>query len=356
MKQHQGNHHYGAQILVWSLMSAIIAVSVTVEACALWLPDRTPNVLSEAKIIASAPTSVQDYSGNQPVTVVPTVSASQTLLSNVSGIVTADQSGQGLVSGKAAFAVNGRAIIALSTSTPLYRNLKIGDSGEDVRAVNNELNRLGYNSQPESDLFQWSTSDGWRQLMWDNGNESNGELFIADTLWIPNTTVAVDAWTARQGTQTTAGSQVGEVPGLITALTVKNGQPSQQDRTLTVAKLTATLPAGTTTITDPVFLQQFTNSEEVTSLSPESLTAGLSATLSLSKPLLVLRVPAGAVFDVNGQYGCIAPASGKDKGKPIRMDIVGNELGVSLLKSEQVDIQQIRTVMLGETLSGLVCK
>ena len=54
-------------------------------------------------------------------------------------------------------------------------------------ALNNELSRLGYNSVAGSDTYWWATSDGWRQLMNDNGNPSDGTLALADTMWILKT-------------------------------------------------------------------------------------------------------------------------------------------------------------------------
>lgn len=96
----------------------------------------------------------------QQVTVVPTISSDRDLSGNASGMVTADWSGDGLISGKGAYQVNDRTVVALNTATPLYRDLKTGDTGGDVLALNNELNLLGYNSVPGSDTYGWATSDG----------------------------------------------------------------------------------------------------------------------------------------------------------------------------------------------------
>lgn len=75
------------------------------------------------------PASVQEYAGTQQVTVVPTISSDRDLFGNASGLVTADWSGNGLASGKGAYQVNDRTVVALNTATPLYRDLKTGDTG-----------------------------------------------------------------------------------------------------------------------------------------------------------------------------------------------------------------------------------
>ena len=55
----------------------------------------------------------------QQVTVVPTISSDRDLSGNASGMVTADWSGDGLISGKGAYQVNDRTVVALNTATPL---------------------------------------------------------------------------------------------------------------------------------------------------------------------------------------------------------------------------------------------
>ena len=62
---------------------------------------------------------------------VPTISSDRDLSGNASGMVTADWSGNGLTSGKGAYQVNDRTVVALNTATPLYRDLKTGDTGGD---------------------------------------------------------------------------------------------------------------------------------------------------------------------------------------------------------------------------------
>lgn len=216
------------------------------------------------------PASVQEYAGTQQVTVVPTISSDRDLFGNASGLVTADWSGNGLTSGKGAYQVNDRTVVALNTATPLYRDLKTGDIGGDVLALNNELSLLGYNSVPGSDTYWRATSDGWKQLMADNGNTSDGSLSVADTLWIPEHEVAVDEWSATAGSMVTGGTAIGKIPGSLTKLTIKNGTASAQDRTLTIFGITGTLPANTTEITDAGFLQQVEANDSYQSVDVES--------------------------------------------------------------------------------------
>lgn len=342
--------------VTWTLLAAAVSACIAVGACALWLPDRSPQLLSAAQETTSAAVSVQEYSGSQQVTLVPTVSAEQDLIGNASGTVTDDWSTGGLTSGKGAYRVNDRSVVALNTAIPLYRDLNTGDKGDDVLALNNELNRLGYNSVPDSNVYWWATSDGWRQLMADNGNTSDGSLQLADTIWIPQASVSVDAWTATKGSTVGNGTPVGKIPGTLTKLSIKNGTPSSEERTISTLGVTGTLPANTTDMTDSAFLQQVAATGDYRSLSQDEKSNGIDASVALTAPIQTLRVPAGAVFGLNGSTGCIVPETGQRKGKTVPVTIVGSELGVSLVTASGADISTISTVRIGSGLNTLRCR
>ena len=84
--------------------------------------------------------------------------------------------------------------------------------------------------------------------------------------------------------------------------------------------------------------------------------AGLDATVALKEPLQVLRVPAGAVFGIDGSSGCIVPKSRNTSNTPAKVTIVGSELGVSLVQTQDADVSAIANVEIGSGLNGLVCK
>ncbi|OZG68897.1 peptidoglycan-binding domain 1 protein [Bifidobacterium eulemuris] len=337
--------------IVWLPLSVMTAMALTAGACALWLPDRAPALLDSAKEITSVPVNTQQYSGQQQVTVVPTMSASYGLIGNASGTVTANWSGAGLNSGAAAYKVNDRVIIALNTASPLYRDLTVGDQGDDVRALNDELGRLGYASASGTDLYDWRTRAGWQQLMSDSGNTSDGSLHLSDVLWIPQSSVRTESWSAGVGVVVNASDIVGEVPGGITSLTIKNGQALDRSRVLTVFDQTTVLPAGETTVSDAAFCQQVALTEGFRTMTADMLSAGFDATLAFEEPVTVLRVPAGAVYGITGSTGCVV-ADGEET--PVL--IVGAELGVSLVRpSDDTDTSAISEVALGSRLSQLTC-
>lgn len=343
-----------ATAITWVLLAIMVTAALSVGACALWLPDRAPSILGTAKQAQSAPASVQSYSGQQQVNVVPTISSDRELLGNASGIVTANWTDTQLRSGTRAYQVNDRTVIAIHTQTPLYRDLKTGDKGEDVRSLNNMLNALGYNSVPDSDTFNWNTANGWQQLMNDSGNTSKGELALTDTMWIPEDVVQVSGWTATQGSNVSAGTTLGKVPGGLVKLAIRGGQPSDKERTITVFGVSSPLPAKSTEITDSAVLNKIAQTQEYQSKTPEERVAGLDAQLSLNEAIQVLRVPAAAVFGVQGTSGCIA-VDGQGTASVIPVEIISGELGASLVKPDSGEPEQVRTVLIGSRLNDLKC-
>lgn len=349
------NMRHGVAAWTWVLLTAITVVALTVGACALWLPDRAPAALDAARTLTSAAASVQDYSGAQQVNVVPTISADKELLGNASGIVTENWTGDEIRSGTRVYQVNDRAVVALHTATPLYRDLRTGDKGEDVRSLNDELGRLGYDSVPGSNVFNWNTSNGWRQLMIDAGNAGVEELSLADTMWIPADVVDVRDWKAQQGATVSAATAIGTVPGALTKLTIRGGRPSDQERSITVCGVTSALPAGSVEITDAETLRQIAQTEAYASKTPEERAAGIDAQVTFANTIQVLRVPAAAVFDVDGTAACIAVRNSDDV-SAMPVQIISSELGASLVQPVNGNVGQIKTVVIGPQLNTLHCE
>ena len=342
--------------MAWVCVLVVAAVCITAGVCAVYLPDRTPALLQQAKEVTAAPVETQEGTETRQITLTPTFSAERTLTSNSSGMVTADWSASGLESGKAAFAVDGRPVMALATSQPLWRDLHYYDTGEDVRALNDELVRLGYPADANSATYSWNTGNAWGKLLASAGaaGAADGSLSIADVLWIPEGAVSVSGWSASLGAQVMAGSQLATVPGVLQKLTIGGASVGNADRTVTLYGLSATLPAGQTEITDRAFLDALSASQSWKSQSADSLLAGVSGSISTGDSTHVLRVPAAAVYgmDETGTNGCIIA-----DGKTVHVSIAGAQMGVSLVTAtDGSDIDAMRNVTVGSALRSATCE
>ncbi|KFI56470.1 peptidoglycan-binding domain-containing protein [Bifidobacterium callitrichos] len=361
--------------VAWLLIAVILTAAVSVGAAAFLLPDRHPAILSSAKEVTSAPVGIQRYDANRQISVIPTLSASRQVLINTSGTVTADHSGEGLVSGRAALAVDERPIVALATATPLYRDLKYGDKGRDVRAFNDELARLGFGAPADTDRYTTRTVKAVKALWRGLGVTStlDGNLAIADVIWLPQREATVFDWNGVPGTMVTAGTPIGRIPGALTAISLRDGAAENADRTITVFGQQGVLKAGATRIDDPEFCARVTASPEFRMFAQSSSSKsaqgqssgqssgqsasqesaqGIDATVALTQPLDVMRVPAAAVFGVDGNTGCIA-----SDGRTIPVTVIGADLGVSLVRPADGSEPSAgpSTVQVGGAIRGLTC-
>lgn len=342
--------------MAWVCVLVVAAACITAGVCAVYLPDRTPALLQHAAEVTSAPVETQEWSNTRQVTFTPTMSADRILTSNSSGMVTADWSSAGLQSGKAAFAVDGRPVISLATSQPLWRDLHYYDTGEDVRALNNELVRLGYPADADSATYSWNTGNAWSKLLAAAGSAgaADGSFQISDMLWIPQDSVSVSGWTASPGAQIMAGAQLATVLGVLEKLTIGGIAATDSDRTVVVYGQSGTLPAGQTNVTDQAFLDAVSSSQSWKSQTADSLAAGVSGTISTGDSTHVLRVPAAAVFgmDATGANGCIIA-----EGKTVHVSIVGAQMGVSLVTAtDGSDIDAMHSVTVGSALGSATCE
>ena len=66
----QKRHDRRRVSITWLLLAVVTVAALAVGACALFLPDRPPELLSPAKQVTSAPVNTQEYTGSQQVTVI----------------------------------------------------------------------------------------------------------------------------------------------------------------------------------------------------------------------------------------------------------------------------------------------
>ncbi|MFD0705363.1 hypothetical protein ACFQY8_06355 [Alloscardovia venturai] len=309
--------------------------------------------------ITTAKVATQKYDGAQTVTAVPTLAEDREIVIHTTGVVTESGNDGQLISGQKALKVQDHSIVALSTSTPLYRDLAIGDKGDDVRAFNDELSRLGYGAVQGSPLFTTRTIQAWKKLETAIGNTSDSVFHLSDMLWIPENTVKIKTWNASLGTTIESESSIATISGGITKITIKNGKADSVDRSIVIFGVTGTIPAGQTEINDADFCGRVAQTDDFKGLDKDSLAQGFDAQLSLKQSINVLRVPAGAVFGIheeNGHsVGCIVSLAGAKKAKTIHVVVVAGELGVSLIQPQSSNLDTVHNVRLGSSLNSARC-
>ncbi|MFD7025044.1 peptidoglycan-binding protein [Promicromonospora sukumoe] len=213
---------------------------------------------------------------------------------------------------------------------PLWRNLRPGDKGDDVRSLQEELARLGFDVLPDGD-YGANTSAAVIELFSRVGvAKPDGTLPMARVLWLPRAKVIIAECTAPLGATVGAGpiatttatlaslhvslDESGAVPGVRVVRYRDNSAPVAADGTVTDSKFLATVAAGA----------------EYQSASAE-VGQGVSLTLeyALAEPLQVAVVPPGALLDVQDASACV-----RVDGKAQSVQVVASQLGQTMVLFE----------------------
>lgn len=224
------------------------------------------------------------------------------VLSQSTGLVTemAINPGTPVETGDIVMHVDGSPVTAYVSVTPLHRNIVGGLTGDDVAIAQTLLADLGYQIERADGRAGPRTVAAIEEFNNDRGlGDDNGVLSLGSLLWIPEPSEPPASLSVSVGTTLTPGVEVyvstSAAPSVTLAL-----EPSDQERVVTVADVSAELPPGAVTITDPGTV------EAIGALQGEELS--VPAIVMLAEPRQVGAVPATAVVtDAEGKV-CFFPS------------------------------------------------
>ena len=336
----------GVTVSVFVLLAAVL-LSVGLGGGFLLTRSRIPQSLRSSGDAGSMTVSPSSFDDARSVQLTVTLGSSSTVTSPVSGTVTSSScTANGTVSsGSAPFGVDATPVLALHTSTPLYRELSSGMRGDDARALNDALRALGY-AAPDSDWFVWDSiaaynaladSVGARRLTADAGWRINPSFFM----WLPADTVTVAECKASVGQQVTAGMETfvtGAAP-VKASLPAKAQDMLSGDRLVSINGQDIAVPEGTAELADQTAMAAVAGSGEfrLAQLSAGQST-GAGGTLSvtytwrLANPVEAVTVPPSAVYDAQGETACVVA---DDRPTPVR--IIASQLGKTMVSPDGVD-------------------
>jgi peptidoglycan hydrolase-like protein with peptidoglycan-binding domain len=115
--------------------------------------------------------------------------------------------------GDVLYRVEDDPVLLLCGTVPAYRDLDIGDKGNDVRQLNRNLHRLGYDADadidPDDNDFTWQTEEALKKLQHDKGFEETGALDIDDAVFLPKS-ARIAKVTGELGGSAQPGAQVAQ--------------------------------------------------------------------------------------------------------------------------------------------------
>jgi peptidoglycan hydrolase-like protein with peptidoglycan-binding domain len=118
--------------------------------------------------------------------------------------------------GDAFYRVDDKPVLLLCGTVPAYRDLQKGDEGQDVRQLNRNLHRLGYDADagvdidPGDDEFTWETEEALEKLQDDKGFDETGALDIDDAVFLPEP-ARIAKVTGELGGSARPGAEVAQV-------------------------------------------------------------------------------------------------------------------------------------------------
>jgi putative ABC transport system ATP-binding protein len=97
------------------------------------------------------------------------------------------ENGDRIGCGHVLYRVDDKPVVLLCGTVPAYRDLHTGDTGRDVRQLNRNLRRLGYDADidPGENDFTAKTSKALKALQHDTGSRATGALAIGGAVFLP---------------------------------------------------------------------------------------------------------------------------------------------------------------------------
>lgn len=173
-------------------------------------------------------------------------------INHARGIYTAlPENGESVGCGGVLYRVNDRPVLMLCGRVPVYRSLRSGDRGRDVRQLNRNLHLLhvdadaGVHVDPGGDVFTARTQQALRMLQRKRGCAVTGALGLDDVVFLPEP-VQIAKVTAGVGTTARPGEQVARATSQIIEVQVSL-DPSQEGVVKKGDRTRISLPDNTST-------------------------------------------------------------------------------------------------------------
>ena len=115
--------------------------------------------------------------------------------------------------GDVLYRVDNKPVLLLCGTIPAYRDLHSGDTGNDVRQLNQNLHKLGFDAaagvaiDPDDNDFTWKTQKALQVLQHDKGVPVTGKLGIDGAVFLPES-VRIAKVTGALGGSAQPGAQV----------------------------------------------------------------------------------------------------------------------------------------------------
>ncbi|ROQ16142.1 hypothetical protein EDF54_1023 [Rathayibacter sp. PhB93] len=327
------------------LAGAGVAIALTVAAT----PEVPPSVAFPTSAPAEFEPTAQSTVDARAVKIAVEQGAREQLQVRRSGTITALDCvpGTAIDSWGSVLAVDGSRLLSIATVTPLYRDLRVGDTGDDVLALQNELRRLGHAVRADGVLGQTSVKLVDTRLR-ELGAATEPDVIARESLiWLPSPTAQAAGCSVELGTTVESGAVIAELESPVTAAAVDpvpaDLLPGERIALVAEHRLTVDGLGAIRSAEDLRLLRSSAEFERAvravgssaggSASAPSGSAAGgaatvvLDATLELAEPIETWAVPPAAIYALEGRHGCVLAG-----GEAVAVEVVASELGKSFVR------------------------
>lgn len=290
-----------------------------------------PGALDDSEL--TAPTTETSFADERLIELALGSESPSSLRVHLEGTVTrlACSAGESWASGESPVAVDGRPLLALATSTPLYRDLTGGESGEDVTALQEALVELGY-TVPVTGTYDDATSAAVATVLQVAGVQAaagapEGSLLREDVVWLPSSPAVLTTCERQLGDVVAAGDPIATT-GVVSTVTypIPTGLIDGTRQLVVDGEVFPVAEIGR--LEDPAEIARLLQVPSVgvarDLAAPSGEPALVQARLALTEPLEVVGVPPSALADLAGDRACVVSG-----GESLPVQVVASSLGVS---------------------------
>lgn len=315
------------------VLATMSAVAVATAVIVVLLPSGSPRSLATPEPIREVTAISRTDADEKQVQLTLETGASQPVTTSRQGIVTALNctTGGTIRSGDTFAAVDGLPVIALATTTPLWRDIDAGEQGEDVEALQRELTRLGAGTRVDG-IAGPSTMRAARTFLAARGLRLDEEAAVPRDAfaWTPSVETPVRSCEAAIGTAVTAAGELALLPPELKSARIESipAGAISGDRQITMGEV-STPVSRNGIIDDPVGLAAISSQPQfATAVTAAEGTPAVPASWSLVEPQEVDVVPPTALWDVRDGSACLQPVGRS----PVLVELIGSELGQSFVQ------------------------
>lgn len=299
----------------------------------------TPPTLAASRAATDTPVVLEDSTDEHSVRVSVKRAADVDLLGQGAGVVTSSSCTVGSIisSGASVHSIDGRPVVLLSLSLPLWRDISLGQSGSDVAALKAELGRLGFETT-SGETLKWRDLESVRALLKQAGATSNVDsVAMADFLWMPSPELTTAACQSLVGQRVEQDAPIlSTTGGAIASFAEEPTGLLAGTRVLRIDNVDIALADDLSIPADSVAAILATSSyATATADIAETAAVELAGTIALVDAVPLASLPPSSISLVSDTDGCVRSGS-----TTYEVRVVTSELGRTVVQFDIEDVPE----------------